>query len=235
MRGLVYAIGDIHGRLDLFDQLIDRIRADASRFSEAKPTIVLLGDLIDRGPASAGCMQRALNLFGEDWCEVELLLGNHEESMLGFLQDASTGEPWLRHGGDATIASYGVDPRQASRAGWNGLRDALAAAVPRSHVEMLAAAKLWLGIGDYIFVHAGVRPGAPMEQQTAQDLLWIRQEFLHAEGAPCPGKIVVHGHTPTPEPRITRWTIGVDTGAYASGILTAVRLRGYERTVLQTL
>jgi serine/threonine protein phosphatase 1 len=234
VQGAVYAIGDVHGRLDLFERLIDRIRADTEAAGEGVPTVVLLGDLIDRGPASAGCLDRAIALAAEPWCRTELLLGNHEQSLMKFLEDPMSGEPWIRHGGDATIASYGVDPRQASRAGWTGLRDALALAIPAGHLALLAAAKLWLGIGDYIFVHAGVRPGTPMERQTPRDLLWIREPFLTSE-IPYPGKVVVHGHTPMPQPRMTRWMIGVDTGAYASGILTAVRLRGYERLILQTI
>ncbi len=238
IRDLVYAIGDIHGRLDLFERLIAQAKADAASLTAvdgALPVIVLLGDLIDRGPASAGCIERAIALSQEDWCEVEVLLGNHEQSMLAFLEDLdSSAESWLRHGGDATIASYGVDPRQAARAGWNGLREALAGVVPQAHLDFLREAKLWLSIDDYIFVHAGVRPGVPIEEQNPRDLLWIREAFLEAD-VPYPGKVVVHGHTPTAEPRMTPWAIGVDTGAYASSILTAVRLRGFERTVLQTL
>jgi serine/threonine protein phosphatase 1 len=165
---------------------------------------------------------------------VEVLLGNHEQSMMAFLEDPASGEPWLRHGGDVTIASYGVDPRQASRAGWTGLRDAFAAAVPRAHLDLILGSKLWTSRGDYLFVHAGVRPGVALEDQSAHDLLWIRQAFLDCD-EPCPGKVVVHGHTPMPRPRMNRWVIGIDTGAYASGILTAVRLRGFDRMLLQTL
>jgi serine/threonine protein phosphatase 1 len=231
---VVYAIGDVHGRLDLFERLIGQARADAASLSGEHPTVVILGDLIDRGPASAGCLDRAIALTKESWCDVEMVLGNHEQSMLGFLEDPASGEPWLRHGGDLTIASYGVDPRQASRAGWTGLRDAFAAAVPQAHLDFIRSAKLWTSRGDYLFVHAGVRPGVPLEDQTPHDLLWIRQPFLSAD-EPCSGKVVVHGHTPMLQPRLGRWAIGVDTGAYASGVLTAVRLRGFERMLLQTL
>jgi serine/threonine protein phosphatase 1 len=234
LEGVVYAIGDLHGRLDLFERLLAMIQADAAALPGEKPTIVLLGDLIDRGPSSAGCVDRAIALASESWCSLELLLGNHEQAMLGFLDDPSAGERWLRHGGDATILSYGVDPRQASRAGWPGLRDALAKAMPDAHREFMATAKLWLNRGDYVFVHAGLRPGVPLIEQDPRDLLWIRQEFLDAESAPCPGKVVVHGHTPMPQPRVTPWMIGIDTGAYASGILTAVRIRGFERIIMQT-
>lgn len=233
----VYAIGDVHGRLDLFERLLDDIRKDAAKLEHhgGRPILVLLGDLIDRGPQSAACLERAMALATESWCVVESLKGNHEEAFELFLQDDGVGPNWMQHGGGATLASYGVDIQKAAGGkGWAGLQLAFQNAVPDSHRDYVRSLKLWVEFGDYLFVHAGVRPGAPIEAQNATDLLWIRQEFLAAE-TPYPGKVVVHGHTPVRVPDMKRWRIGVDTGAYASGVLTAVRLRGYERTLLQAL
>jgi serine/threonine protein phosphatase 1 len=233
MRGLTYAIGDVHGRLDLFERLINIIRCDADTFAEERPTIILLGDLIDRGPDSAGCIERALQLEADGWCDLRALKGNHEEAFLLFLDDPDVGQQWFQHGGVSTLQSYGVGLASAGLAGGcAGVRDALAAALPPSHLAFLRRLVLYHEQDGYVFVHAGVRPGRSLEQQSEADLLWIREAFLAAE-TPLQGKIVVHGHTPTPGPVLKKGRIGVDTGAYASGVLTAVRLRGFERTILQ--
>jgi serine/threonine protein phosphatase 1 len=230
----IYAIGDVHGRLDLFNLLLDRIRRDVEKSAlEAPPTLVLLGDLIDRGPESAGCIERAITLESEGWCDVHALKGNHEEAVLLFVEDHEVGPNWVQHGGDATLQSYGVNISEAGTGkGWAGVREAFLPVFPLRHLEFIQKMKLWLEVDDYLFVHAGVRPGLPIERQAATDLLWIRQDFLAVE-IPYPGRVVVHGHTPTREVNMKRWRIGIDTGAYASGILTAVRLRGYERALIQ--
>ncbi len=236
LHGVVYAVGDIHGRLDCFQALLELIRKDIGTLDleGRKPTIIILGDLIDRGPESAGCIERAMRLTEEDWCEVELVKGNHEQALLQFLEDPAVGPNWVQYGGDATLLSYGVDVAQADPSrGWVSVQDAFAKALPDSHRAFLAAMKLWVERDDYLFVHAGVRPGLPLERQTEADLLWIRHEFLRAE-RPHPNRVVVHGHTPRREPDLHRWRIGVDTGAYASGVLTAIRLKGAERMVIQT-
>ena len=230
----IYAIGDVHGRLDLFERLIDLIRLDAVKLehSGGRPILVLLGDLIDRGPQSAGCRERAMALAEEGWCTVESLKGNHEEAFELFLEDDTVGPNWMQHGGGATLTSYGVDiNKEAGGKGWPGLQAAFQRVVPETHRAYVQSMKLWVGFGDYLFVHAGVRPGKPMEEQTQADLLWIRQEFLASE-TPYPGKVVVHGHTPMRIPDMKRWRIGIDTGAYASGMLTAVKLRGFERVLI---
>lgn len=235
IEGTVYAIGDIHGRLDLFERLIGEIRADAAEFSHenGRPTVVLLGDLIDRGPASAECLERAIVLAGETWCDIECIKGNHEEALELFLEDPGVGPNWTAYGGGETLLSYGVDVSQASPAkGWAGIQADFKRVLPTSHLAFVQGMRLWLERDDYIFVHAGVRPGLPMERQSQTDLLWIRQGFREAE-QPYPDKVIVHGHTPTPEPELKRWRIGIDTGAYASGVLTAIRLRGFERSVIQ--
>jgi len=232
--GTVYAIGDIHGRLDCFQALIDIIKQDAAALNlgDEKPTIVLLGDLIDRGPQSAACLDRAIALCGEAWCDTEVIKGNHEQALLQFLDDPGVGPAWIQHGGAATLLAYGVDVNKADPSkGWLSVQSAFAAALPDAHRDFCASMKLSLERDDYIFVHAGVRPGIPLEAQTEADLLWIRQDFLRVE-VPYPNKVIVHGHTPRREPDLRRWRIGIDTGAYGSGILTAVRLRGVERKVL---
>lgn len=235
VQGTVYAIGDVHGRLDLFERLLDTIRQDAAQIDhrDGRPCVILLGDLIDRGPQSAGCMDRAMALSEEPWCDVESLKGNHEEAFELFLDDPDVGPNWMQHGGGATLSSYGVDMvRDGGGHGWQGIQAAFVKRVPQSHRDYIKSMKLWVERGDYLFVHAGVRPGVPIERQSPTDLLWIRQEFLAAE-VPYPGKVVVHGHTPMRQPDLRRWRIGIDTGAYASGILSAIRLRGFERTLIQ--
>lgn len=235
IQGVVYAVGDLHGRLDRFNALIELIRQDAAglELNGRKPTLVLLGDLIDRGPESAGCIERSMQLSQEDWCDLESLKGNHEQALLQFLDDPAVGPNWVQHGGAATLMSYGVDVAQADPLrGWAGIQEAFIKVFPDSHRQYLEGMKLWLERDDYLFVHAGVRPGLPLERQTEQDLLWIRTEFLKSE-RPHPRMVVVHGHTPRREPDLHRWRIGVDTGAYASGILTAIRLKGPERMVIQ--
>jgi len=233
--GTVYAIGDLHGRLDRFETLIGLIQADAAQFplTEGKPTIILLGDLIDRGPESAGCIERAIRLSSEDWCDVEVVKGNHEQALLQFLDDPAVGPTWILHGGAATLLSYGVDIKRADPSkGWASIQAAFAEALPPEHLKFCETMKLWVERDDYIFVHAGVRPGLPIALQAETDLLWIRGEFLNSE-RPHPDKVVVHGHTPRRDPDLTRWRIGLDTGAYASGVLTAIRLRGPERMLIQ--
>lgn len=211
------------------------MREDAAKLDHQgqKPMVVLLGDLIDRGPNSAGCIERSIRLGEEDWCDLESLKGNHEQALLQFLDDPGVGPSWVQHGGAATLMSYGVDVAQANPSkGWASIQAAFSQAFPPAHRAYVESMKLWLERDDYLFVHAGVRPGLPLDRQTEADLLWIRHEFLRHE-RPHPRMVVVHGHTPRREPDLHRWRIGIDTGAYASGVLTAIRLRGAERMVIQ--
>lgn len=228
----VYAIGDIHGRDDLFAELIDLIRADNEARGPAAVTLVLLGDLVDRGPTSAAVVERAIRLKSE-FADIRLLIGNHEECFLAALTgDVRRLRYFMRIGGDATVASY-----------WNGdidLRDAtfeevaehLPAMVPQAHVDFLGAGEDMIAIGDYVFVHAGIRPGVPLEKQTLTDLRWIREDFLDDDRHH--GVMIVHGHTIRED--IDEWPnrIGIDTGAYRSGVLTAIILEGSERHYLKT-
>ena len=231
---LVYAVGDVHGRLDLLEPLIAAIRKDAERSAgETRPILVFIGDYVDRGPDSRGVIDKVLALQDEGVFEVRALKGNHEEQMLSFLGDPTAGPPWLQFGGAETLLSYGVIPPvgRSDPDGWEATRLALDAALPASHRSFLEGLELAILCGDYVFVHAGVRPGVPLIEQSEHDLLWIRDDFLSSD-RPIE-KIVVHGHTPEPEPFIGRNRIGIDTGAYATNVLTAVRLCGTEQSMLQ--
>ena len=236
----VYAVGDIHGRLDLLERLLGRIATDAAAHpGDAARRLVFLGDYVDRGADSRGVVERVLRdpLPGlVPSFETVHLLGNHEEAMLDFLDGRSDGQDWLGYGGLETLMSYGVPLRSLPRTpeASDKLREALAASVPDSHVAFMRRCTLHHLAGDYAFVHAGVRPGLPLERQQATDLLWIRDEFLHSR-APLPGKVVVHGHTICDLPQDRGHRINIDTGAFVSGRLTCLVLRGTERRFVTTL
>jgi len=232
---LVYAIGDVHGRYDLLCRLIGQISQDLQGSAGGRvPVIVFCGDYVDRGPDSALVLEALLYLQACAAWELILLKGNHEQGLLEFLDAPAAGGAWLRFGGEATLDSYGVArPDPAREAALIGARDALLAVMPASHLRLLQGLDLLAVIGDHAFVHAGVAPGTPLLKQRQADLLWIRGEFLQAS-RPCE-KIVVHGHTWTSvEPTLLPHRIGLDTGAYETDVLTAVRLDGTSRRVLQT-
>lgn len=225
---LVYAIGDLHGRTDLFDRMLEAIATDADARAgsyDGKPLIVLLGDYVDRGPASAQLIDRILQLENEPAIELQSVLGNHEDAMLAFLDGRSSGISWGRHGGRTTVTSYGVPaPAQDTAEAWSATRELFVAAVPEAHVAYLRRLKHHVVVGGLIFVHAGLRAGVPLEKQRMKDILYIREEFL-SEPVDSP-LLIVHGHTPGDEAYGTRGRICVDTGAYATGLLTAVRFDG---------
>lgn len=226
---LVYAIGDLHGRADLFARLIDLIRADVAAHPggyEGKPMIVLLGDYVDRGPASAAVLDQIIALEQDPAFEVRSILGNHEDAMLAFLDDRSSGVSWGRHGGSTTVSSYGLPApgMDAGAAEWATTRERLRERVPAEHDAYLRRLQHYLVVGELIFVHAGLRPGVPLARQRLKDILYIREDFLDApvDG----GLVVVHGHTPDDEVYGAPNRICLDTGAYATGILTAARFDG---------
>ena len=228
----VYAIGDIHGRLDLLDQLLFRIEADDRTRGGAKSQLVFLGDLVDRGPNSAGVVQRALELK-RSGAAVRFLMGNHEEVFLKTLGGSMEAlRFFVKIGGRATILSYGFDETEYNRLHFEELLPELIARVPQEHVAFLKSFEDRIAIGDYLFVHAGIRPRVPIEEQTGGDLRWIRSEFLDFRGDH--GAVVVHGHTITDEVEERANRIGIDTGAFASGRLTALGLEGGERWYLST-
>ena len=229
---LVYAIGDIHGRIDLLDDLIPQMIRDFEAIPNApKPKLVFLGDYIDRGPDSRSVIDRILDL--STVFDVTALKGNHEDALLRFLDQPEFGPNWVEHGGAETLAAYGVPPpKPDDDNGWSSARAMLIENMPQRHVAFFFSLSAYFTIGDYLFVHAGVRPNVALKDQTVHDMMWIRKPFLEAE-RPCE-KVVVHGHTPDEEPFSGPWRIGVDTGAYASGVLTAVCLYGVERRFLST-
>lgn len=228
----VYAIGDIHGRDDLFAELIGLIRTDNAARGPAEVTLILLGDLVDRGPMSAEVVERAIRLKDE-FVDTRLLIGNHEECFLAALTgDVRRIRYFMRIGGDATVASYWNSDLALAEATFEDVAELLPAMVPQEHVDFLGAGEDMIGIGDYLFVHAGIRPGVPLEKQALTDLRWIREDFLDDDRHH--GIMVVHGHTIQDD--VDEWPnrIGIDTGAYGSGILTAIVLEGTERNYLNT-
>lgn len=231
---VVYAIGDIHGRADLLDTLHDKIAADASGRAESRRVLVYLGDYVDRGLESRAVLDRLI-APPDDGLERICLKGNHEDAMLRFLDDPDIGASWLGFGGDATLYSYGVDtfgelPEGVERL--EHVRRQLVARLPDGHRRFLETLALSHEEGGYFFVHAGVRPDVPIGAQAAEDLMWIRDEFLYSRKDF--GKVVVHGHSIQPEPVIQANRIGIDTGAFATGMLTALILTGTERSFLRT-
>jgi serine/threonine protein phosphatase 1 len=232
---LVYAIGDIHGCYDLMKALLAQLAADAAeRAAGRRPIMIFLGDYVDRGPDSAKVLEALIWLKRRPDLDVRLLKGNHEQAMLDFIEDPVAGAPWLRFGGAEALLSYGV-PTPAAEEGEAGLlraRDELLERMPASHLRLLQGLELMLQVGDYAFVHAGVRPRTALAGQDEQDLLWIRKEFLEARGPF--EKVIVHGHTWIGDrPQVMDHRIGVDTGAFATGALTAVRLEDKLLTVFQ--
>ncbi|WP_029625229.1 metallophosphoesterase family protein [Sphingomonas sp. PAMC 26605] len=228
----LYAVGDIHGRRDLLDAMLDSIREDIVSRPIGSAVMVFLGDLIDRGPDSAGVVERLLTL-GDDPARGLFLLGNHEEVLLRVL----AGEPglaydWLEYGGAACAESYGVAASMLQAMDEARIARTLAAAIPTEHVAFLEMFGDTVRFGDYLLAHAGIRPGVPIDAQQPQDLRWIREPFLsdpHDHGFK-----VIHGHTISNgvEQRANR--IGIDTGAYRSGVLSAAVVEGREVRFLST-
>jgi serine/threonine protein phosphatase 1 len=226
----LYAIGDVHGCYAEMCALLELIRKDHEARPPAPCFIVFLGDLIDRGPSSRDVI-RHLRDRPPEFAQLYLLKGNHEEMMLRALR----GEPhlirdWLKHGGDTCARSYGLDPARLLTEDTETLAHLLAGHVPAEDLDFLETCIDQVRFGDYLLVHAGVRPGVALAQQSGRDLRWIRGEFL--ETAQDLGAVIVHGHTITETVTEKANRIGVDTGAYRTGILSAVRLEGAERSFL---
>ena len=226
---LVYAIGDVHGRLDLLAEMHARIAAEIMRLRPPDWRIVHLGDYVDRGPDSKGVLEFLVRQTAVDG-RIVSLAGNHDIGFLDFLARPDPDGLFALYGGVQTAASYGITLDRADLRGFPASCRALAAAVPASHKDFLRGLKFSVTLGDFFFCHAGIRPGVALEAQDPQDLIWIRGDFhRHQE---LHSKVVVHGHTPVAEPEICANRVNVDTGAFASGRLTALVVDRQEKRLL---
>ena len=225
-----YVVGDIHGRLDLLEKLLEQIEGDLTERPARRASLIFVGDIIDRGPDSAGVVER-LRTFRHPLLSPVFLLGNHEEVLLRILGgESSLIAKWQRFGGRECMESYGADGQEFS---WMDERQALATArelIPKAHIDFLHGFSDTCRFGDYLVVHAGIRPGVEFDQQRQEDLRWIRGPFLNHQGDH--GFVVVHGHTIVPEVVEAGNRIAIDTGAYATGRLTALVIDGPERRYL---
>lgn len=224
----VVAVGDVHGRLDLVEKLWPQIDA-ASRLSSARRRmLIFIGNYVDRGAQARELIDRLLKGF--TGFETVFLKGNHDDTLLQFLVDPTIGDAWRTFGGLETLRSYGIE--HAAGKNWSQTRSEFAAALPREHLEFFKNLKLHLTVGDYLFVHAGLKPRVPLDEQSQKDLLWIREEFL--DSPVNFGRMVVHGHTPADVPQVRPNRIGIDTGAHVTNNLTAVVLEERTRRFLST-
>lgn len=231
---VVWAVGDVHGRLDLLEPLVAAIEADLAASSAARKLVVFLGDYIDRGPDSRGVVDRLIRLKAQAGIEARFLRGNHEDRMEAFLTQPDLGPGWCDYGGREALMSWGVTPPmlKTDADGWARACEQLNAAVTDEQRAFLRDQEAGLVLGDYFFAHAGARPGVPLARQDPQDLMWLRGAFLDH---PAPfEQVVVHGHTPCEIVHADHRRIGIDTGGYATGVLTGLRLEGEAREVLQT-
>jgi serine/threonine protein phosphatase 1 len=228
----VYAVGDIHGRVDLLAELHRLIAEDASHLTPGtEKLVVYVGDYVDRGLESRQVIDLLLDSPLPGFTAVHLL-GNHDAWLLSFLVDPQIGPTWLRYGGDATLLSYGVPVGLQRGNTYDKLQADLRERVPRHHVDFLQSLELSYETGDFLFVHAGVRPTLPLDRQTSEDLLWIREPFLSWRRDLA--KVVVHGHTVGADPIVRNNRIGIDTGACWTGCLTCLVLEEGDYRFLST-
>jgi serine/threonine protein phosphatase 1 len=226
----VYAVGDIHGRLDLLEKLWAMIEADAANTGLRK-TVVFVGDYVDRGRHSKGVIDFLLKIKQD--ADVVCLRGNHDQAVLDFITDPKFYRTWKPFGAPETLLSYGVKPpRFDDEAEFEKARDEFVANCPQAHFEFLQSLPYSYELGGYFFVHAGVRPGVPLEEQDPQDMLWIREDFLFSRAEF--EKVVVYGHTPVEQAGRRGPRLSIDTGAYATGRLSAAVLEGQSCRFLTT-
>ncbi len=235
----VYAVGDIHGRADLLDALLEKIAADTKSDKPSRRVLVFLGDYVDRGRGTFQVIERlsaltktsGFKIFRQ--FDIHFLKGNHEDFLIDFMDSGDNADSWIRNGGRETLESYGVDTSGAlADGGLKRLRRNFRDVVPGRHLEFLRTLDHYHVEGDYFFVHAGVRPEIALDAQDTFDMMWIRREFLSFKADF--GKVIVHGHSPNPEPVIKNNRIGIDTGAYYSNHLTALVLKSTGRRFLRT-
>jgi len=220
MPAAIYAVGDVHGCLALLHLLHERIFADCEA-SPGEKWIVYLGDYVDRGPDSAGVLDALLLPLPSELRRITLA-GNHEVMMLDFLENPVRNSSWLEFGGAETLSSYGLDVKKLMSLSERERRSFLSSHIPTEHIEFMRELSLTLSVPGTVFAHAGLRAGIAVEEQVEDDVLWIRDAFLDA--APVDGRVVIHGHTPAADPVVAPGRICVDTGAFATGVLTAVKL-----------
>jgi serine/threonine protein phosphatase 1 len=225
----IYAIGDVHGRLDLLSKMHEAIAKDQGQHPQHDWRVIHLGDYVDRGPHSKGVLDfLALACRAEE--RMIALCGNHDIGFLEFLARPSAGGLFPHNGGWETAKSYGVEldfgDMEALRAGHADL----VSAVPEAHTSFLRGLKRSVAFGDFFFCHAGIRPGRPLDEQDPDDLIWIRGDFLNYPGLH--PKVVVHGHTPDLEVEVMPNRVNVDTGAYQTGRLSALIIDGAEKQIL---
>jgi serine/threonine protein phosphatase 1 len=229
-----YAVGDVHGRADLLGELIEQLeaRAEDERREAGAPIVIFLGDYVDRGPSTPAVLDMLLAGRPLGY-ECRYLKGNHEQSMLAFMRAPLQNRAWMVQGGAETLLSYGIQPpgpRSSNQEEWIATAEAFKAVVPKEHVAFLHGLERYIALGDYAFVHAGVDAARTLEDQTDDDLFWSRERFI-ASKRPFSHR-VVHGHTPVDRPYADHRRIAVDTGAYASGNLTAARFEGSDVSFL---
>ncbi|WP_299191361.1 metallophosphoesterase family protein [uncultured Erythrobacter sp.] len=224
-----YVIGDIHGRLDLYDAMIAAIDEDDRARPQVDTQVILLGDLVDRGPDSAGVVARTRAWQAQR--KVRILAGNHEEMFLNAFSKPEVLRHFLKHGGRETILSYGLSKKQFNAMNLEELFALMPTLIPQSDRDYITDFEEMIIAGDYVFVHAGVDPAVPLSEQKRSDLLWIRDRFLSHEGPL--DKVVVHGHTIFNKVMDCGNRIGIDTGAFRSGVLTALVLEADQRRILQ--
>lgn len=231
---VVWAVGDIHGRLDLLSPLVEAVAADLHGSRAERKMVIFLGDYIDRGPDSCGVLRLLAGLSLSQGVEWRFLKGNHEQAMLEFLDDPSAGARWCEYGGDRALRSWGLRvPELAHRTeAWARVAADLQHKLTAREIAFLRNLELSVTVGDYFFTHAGARPGVALDRQSPEDLMWIRNLFLDST-SPFE-RVIVHGHTPTLRVHVDHRRIGIDTKAYDTGVLTALRLEGHQRTLLQS-
>ncbi len=226
----VYAVGDVHGHLARLLDLHAAIRTELAKYPVPNAALVHIGDMIDRGPDSAGVLSVLCDTPPAPGLQVHNLVGNHEAMLLAAIdqRDQSGADHWLAHGGAETLLSWGI-PATTPVQAW-------AALLPPAHLTLLRGLEMHWTAGQYLFVHAGVKPGTALEAQVPEDLLWIREPFLERVGPMLPEaplQVIVHGHSPRARPEVRANRINLDTGAGKGGRLTCAVLEGNDIRFLQ--
>ncbi|WP_265516587.1 metallophosphoesterase [Nitratireductor luteus] len=228
----LYAVGDIHGRHDLLVEMHRRIMAQIVEDRPRDWRLIYLGDYVDRGGAESDVLE-FLSRVTRDEPRVLALAGNHDIGLLEFLEWPSTYGLFVNNGGETTAQSYGVELDLSSDAGLLRGHARLQRAIPERHLAFLRGLSLSASFGDFFFCHAGIRPGVPLDEQSPQDLVWIRQQFHGHDGLH--PKVVIHGHTPVPAPEICPNRVNLDTGAWTTGRLTAMMFEGRRKKLLEVV